>query len=419
MSIPLAPETIKRVTLKNGIIVLVYENRASPAVVLRGHVRAGSMFDPKDKPGVAIFTADMLDRGTTTRSFQDIAAQTERVGAAVGFGAGVHLVGFNAKGLSEDLPLLLDIVSDCLQQPTFPSAEVEKVRGELLTSIREREDSTSAMAGLAFRKLAYPNHPYGRDGLGTLETMKRIARADLKQFYTRTYQPTGVVIAIVGDVRAAEAIAHVEKFFGRWQVKNDALTWTVPPVKPLTKFQRKRITMKNKVQADLVLGAPALPRTHPDYLAAEMADVILGEFGLMGRLGDKVRDQLGLAYYARSSLESAPQAGAWTAYAGVNPHNVDKTVEAILFELNRLKQEPVSETELDDAKAYVTGTLPLRLESNDGIAHSLLDMEFYQLGLDYLQRWPDMVRALTPAQLQAAAQKYLNTKHYALVVAGP
>jgi zinc protease len=419
MPIPLGPETIKRVILKNGIVVLVYENRASPAVVLRGHLRAGSMFDPKDKPGVAIFTADMLDRGTTTRSFQDIAAQTESVGASVGFGAGVHLVGFSAKGLSEDLSLLLDIVSDCLQQPTFSSAEVEKVRGELLTSIREREDSTGAMAGLAFRKLAYPNHPYGRDALGTLETMKRITRADLKKFYAQTYRPTGMVMAIVGDVRATQAIALVEKFFGRWLTKGEAPAFAIPPVKLLAKLQQKRIKMKNKVQADLILGAPALPRTHPDYLAAEMADVILGEFGMMGRLGDNVRDRLGLAYYARSSLESAPQAGAWTAYAGVNPQNVDKVVEAMLFEMNRLKSEPVSATELDDAKAYVTGTLPLRLESNDGIANTMLDMEFYQLGLDYLQRWPDLVRALTPAQVQAAAQKYLNTEHYALVVAGP
>ena len=183
--------------------------------------------------------------------------------------------------------------------------------------------------------------------------------------------------------------------------------------------QRRHIRMKTKIQSDLVLGAPALPRTHPDFLAAAMADVILGEFGLMGRLGDNVRDRLGLAYYSRSQLEAAPGPGAWSAYAGVAPGNVEQAIEAILFEMKRLKSERVDAAELDDIKSFMTGIQPLRLESNDGIAAALLDMEFYGLGLDYLLRLPDRIRAVTAAEVQAAAQKYLPTERYALVVAGP
>ncbi len=417
------PENIKRVELKNGITVLVYENPASPAVVVRGHLRAGSLFDPADKPGLAVLTAEMLEQGTESRSFQDIASETEDVGASVGFGAGVHLVGFNAKGLGEDLKLLLDILSDILQHPTFPKNEMEKVRGEILTTLREREDSTQAMASLAFRRLAYPNHPYGRDSMGTIESVSTIKRKDLKKFYAEFYRPEGMQLAIVGDVSAVGgvdgAIALVNKFFGRWKVMGMPPPFVIPSVKPLKKAQRKQVKMKAKVQSDLVMGAPALPRTHPDFLAADMADVILGEFGLMGRLGDNVRDRLGLAYYSRSNLESAPGPGAWIVYAGVNPQNVEQAIEAVLFEMKRLKTEPVPTGELDDAKDYLTGIQPLRLESNDGIAGALLDIEFYQLGLDYLQRLPTLVRALTPEQVQAAAQKYLNTERYALVVAGP
>jgi zinc protease len=419
MTVNIGPETVARVQLKNGITVLVYENHASPAVIVRGHLRAGALFDPVDKPGLAVFTADMLEEGTQNRTSQQIAEQTESVGASVGFGAGMHLVGFSAKGLSEDLPLLLDILGDILLHPSFPPDKIDQVRGELLTALHEREDSTQAMAGLAWRKLAYPTHPYGRDSLGSAATINAIRRKDLLAFYAQAYRPEGMEFAIVGDIQAKKAVELVEKHFGHWRVKGEPLAFEIPAAKPLKKVQHKHIKMKTKIQSDVVLGAPALARTHPDFLEAEMADVILGEFGMMGRLGDNVRDRLGLAYYARSQLEAAPGPGAWMAYAGVGPQSVDKAVEAMLFEMNRIKSEPVSNAELDDAKDYVTGSQPLRLETNDGIAAALLDMQFYGLGLDHLQKLPGRIRAITPAQVQAAAQKYLNTETYALVVAGP
>jgi zinc protease len=420
----IGPHNITRAVLKNGIVVLVYENPASPSVVVRGHLRAGSLFDPPEMPGLAAFTADMLEEGTRKRSSQQIADETESLGAAVGFGAGVHLVGFSGKALAEDLRLLLDMLSDIVQHATFPADKIEQVRGEILTSLREREDSTAAMAGLTFRKLAYPNHPYGRDSLGSVESVSAIRRKDLKRFYEETYRPEGMEFAIVGDVRvlggATKTVALVEKYFGAWQGAGGASPpFVIPPAKPLAKPQRQHIRMKTKIQSDLVLGAPALARTHPDFLAAEMADVILGEFGLMGRLGDNVRDRLGLAYYSRSQLEAAPGPGAWSAYAGVAPGNVEQAVEAILFEMKRLKTERVDEAELDDIKSFMTGIQPLRLESNDGIAAALLDMEFYGLGLDYVLRLPERIRAVSAEEVQAAAQKYLPTDRYALVVAGP
>ena len=417
-SIP-GPENITRVELPNGIVLLVYENHASPAAVVRGHLRAGSLFDSDELPGVAAFTAEVVERGTDSRSFQAIAEETESVGAAIDFGAGVHLVGFSAKGLSEDLALLLDILSDILQQPTFPKDEIERVRGEVLTGLREREESTQAMATLAFRALAYKDHPYGRDTLGTLASVEAIRRKQLKQFYRRYYRPEGMQLAVVGDVSARDVVALVQRVLGDWQVNGTPPSFAIPPLKPLNKAKRKHIKMKNKIQSDVVLGAPALPRTHPDFLAAELADVILGEFGLMGRLGDNVRDRLGLAYYARTQLESAPGPGAWSAYAGVSPQNVEAATGAMLGEMRRIQVEEVSAEELADVKDYVTGIQPLRLESNDGIASALLDMEFYNLGLDYLQRLPALVRAVSADQVRSAAQKYLHTDAYALVVAGP
>jgi zinc protease len=177
--------------------------------------------------------------------------------------------------------------------------------------------------------------------------------------------------------------------------------------------------MTNKTQADIVLGTVGPARAADGYYAARLGDVILGHLGLMGRLGETVRDQQGLAYYAYSGLEAGLGRGPWSVRAGVNPANVDQAIESILAEIARLQDEPVTDEELEDGQDFLTGSLPLRLETNEGIAGTLLDMELYQLGDDYIIRFPDLMRAVTKEQIQAVAQRYLDPEHYALAIAGP
>jgi zinc protease len=178
-------------------------------------------------------------------------------------------------------------------------------------------------------------------------------------------------------------------------------------------------TMTNKTQADIALGTVGPARTAEEYYAARVGDLILGHLGLMGRLGEKVRDQQGLAYYAYSGLEAGLGRGPWSVRAGVNPTNVDRAIESILAEIVRLQHEPVTDQELEDGQDYLTGSLPLRLETNEGIAGMLLDMDLYQLGDDYIMRYPDLVRAVTKEHIQAAALKYLDPEHYAIAIVGP
>jgi zinc protease len=177
--------------------------------------------------------------------------------------------------------------------------------------------------------------------------------------------------------------------------------------------------MPGKFQADLVMGHPSIPRQHPDWMAASMANAVLGVFGMMGRLGENVRDRRGLAYYAYSRLVGGLGPGPWYAAAGVNPAGVDEAIDAMIEEIHRLRDHAVPAAELDDVKAYLTGSLPLQLETNEGIAQALGDMVLYDLGLDYLHRYAGLVSAVTPEAVQAAARAHVHPDRLAIVVAGP
>jgi zinc protease len=417
-SIP-GPHNIVRKQYPNGMTVLVKENFSSPSVVIDGLLRAGSVADPAGQEGLGNFTADMLMRGTQQRSFAQIYETIESVGASVDVNAGTNLSYFGTKSLAEDLGLVVDVLADVLRRPTFPETEIAKVRGEILTSLAERASDTRRMASLSFRETLYPaGHPYARSTEGYLETINAIARDDIVNFYQTQYGAQGLIVAIVGAVKAEEAFQIWESAFGDW-VGATIDRGPVPSAPRLTERREKQVDIPGKSQSDLVLGFVGPRRAEPNYLDARLANSILGLFGLYGRLGEKVREKGGLAYYSYSQLEGGLGPGAWRVIAGVDPSNVAKTVKLIQGEIKRFVQTKVTTKELSDNKSFAIGSMPLGLETNDGVAGVILDMELYNLGLDYLIRYPDLINSITRARIQAAAQQYLDPEHFALAVAGP
>jgi zinc protease len=418
MSIP-GPNDITRHELPNGIVVLVRKNQASPSVVVSGHLTVGAYDETETKAGLAGFTASMLTRGTARRTFDQLYEEVESVGASVGVSAGVHHTGFGGKSLAEDLPLLLDVLADALRNPTFPAEEVDKLRGEIITDLEEMAHDTARMAALTFHELAYPKgHPYGRDLDGNIETVSGISRDDLLAFYRGGYGPRGMVVAIVGGTETAQAIAQVEAAFGDW---NGPVYPRVPlpPVERPTTVWKKFVSIPGKTQSDIVLGGPGPARTEPAFLDAVLCNTILGVFGMMGRLGEAVREKQGLAYYSYSRVSGGHAPGPWTVIAGVNPANVERALDSIRAEIRRIREEPVTLEELADSRAFLTGSLPLRIETNEGVARAILDMEQYGLGLDYLQRYSDLMGEITQERVQAAAQRWLDADAYVQAVAGP
>lgn len=418
MSIP-GPQDIVRRELDNGIVVLVRENHSSPSVVVSGYLPVGAYDERPEQAGQAAFTAGALMRGSAKRTFEQIYEELESVAASAGVSGGTHTTGFGTKSLVEDLPLVLDILADVLRHPTFPRDEVEKLRGETLTDLEERAHDTRRMASLTFHELAYPpEHPYARSPSGYTETVSRLSRDDIAEFYAGGYGPQGMVIVVVGAVETADALVQIENTFGDWEGHTYERT-PLPEVPRITAVRQRVVSIPGKTQSDLVLGYPGPPRTAPDFLDAAVCNTILGIFGLMGRLGEKVRDEQGLAYYSFSRVEGGPGPGPWCVIAGVNPANVEKALASIRAEMRRICEEPVDEEELADNKAFLTGSLPLRLETNEGVARAILDMEHYGLGLDYLQRYAGLIGEITAERVQAVAQRWLDPDAYALAIAGP
>jgi zinc protease len=414
-----SPETVSRVELPNGVAVLVYEDQSNPSVVLAGYLWAGALSEPPERAGLASLTAGMLMRGTEGRTFGEINEALESVGAQLGFHSGVHNVGFGGKALAEDLDLLLDMLADCLQHPVFPPDQVQTLQGQILTDLQRRRQDTRRMAHLTFDALLYPDHPYGRSVQGYEETVSALGREDLVRYYRDHYSPAGMVITVVGAVSAATLADKVQAVLGGWSTPGATPNRQIPPPVSLSSPRQQFVPVEGKTQSDIVLGWPGLARSDTDFMQANLTNTVLGVFGMMGRLGDNVRDEQGLAYYVYSHLSAGLGAGAWSASAGVNPANVERAIEGILLEVRRLRDEPVPASELADSQSCLTGSMPLRLETSEGVVQTLLDIERYGLGYDYLLRYADLVNAVTVRDLQEMAQKYLDPDVYALVVAGP
>jgi len=419
ISLP-GPHNITRVELENGIVVLVYENDAAQSVVIGGSLAAGSLYETPAQSGLAALTASALMRGTHSRDFNAIHTALEDIGADLDVGAGVHQTSFSGKALAEDLPTLIELLADVLRHPAFPQAPVERLRGEILTGLQYRQQDTRYRANRAFQEALYPDsHPYHYSSRGTLDTLPLLTTADLAQFHTRHYGPRGMVITIVGAVQAADAVSIVRQHLSDWRNPDQPPVPALPALRPPQETRRVSVPIPGKTQSDIVMGTIGPARKAEDYRAAALVNSVLGQFGMMGRIGDEVREKQGLAYYAYSGIEGGHGPGPWSVNAGVNPANVDKAVNSILHEIERIITEPVSAEDLSDNQSYFTGHLPLQLESNEGLAASIMHMETYQLGLDNLLLFRNRIMALTQEDLLAAARNYLNPQALIIAVAGP
>jgi len=359
------PNDIYREVLPNGITVLTRSNFNSPSVVISGYFNAGAILDTDEKLGLADFVTSALMRGTQKRTFDKIYNELEAVGASLGFSSGVHRSGFNGRSLSEDLPLLLRLLSESLTQPSFPKVEVEKLRSQILTGLAIRAQDTGDMASMLFDEILFKDHP-----------------------------------------------------LGGWQVKGQKEAPELPEVKLLKKTVSKSHKIAGKSQSDLVIGTNGPRRKDPEFMSALIGNSILGQFGMMGRIGDVVREKSGLAYYAGSSLNAGIGPGSWEVSAGVNPQNVKKASELIVSELRRFVDEGVMADELADVQANFIGRLPLSLESNGGVANALLNIERHDLGLDYYHRYEGLVGKVTRDNVLSTARKFIDPDKLAIAEAG-
>ncbi|MHB9132145.1 MAG: M16 family metallopeptidase [Armatimonadota bacterium] len=417
---PKAAVKRERFELPNGVVLIVQENHANATVSVRSSLKAGKAYDPAGKAGVADMVANLLDRGTTTRSSSDIAREMEGAAAEISSGTGWETVGVNGRALSGDVELLIRNMADLVRNANFPPDEIEKMREQMQTDLAMERDQPSANARRAFYRAALPEgNPYRLTSFDEDEAgLKAITRDDLLAFHRARYTPRTLMMAVVGDVKVDDVRKLVEKYFGDWQGDTPAL---IPSTRAEAgKAERIVTNIPDKSEVSIYAGyAGGLRRTDPDYYAAQVMNRILGGGGaLQSRLGDVIRDKNGLAYSVYSTFHASTGAGPWFAMLGVNPANTDKAVSLLQAEIVRMRDQGVSAQEVKDATAFITGSYAIALETNAAMAAELMDAEYFHLGLDYPERAAALYGAVTRDQVNAAAKKFMHPDQLVISIAG-
>jgi zinc protease len=410
----------ERLPFDNGLVLLHNRAAANPSVVVRALVRAGASRETSAEHGIASLTGRMLRQGTRNIVKSALAEELDGMGAGLSVDVGYAMAAVSIKCLSGDFPRAMQILGELLRQPTLPADELERLRGQVLTNLKEMDDNTRVVAERSWRELGYPpTHPYHRLTVGTAESVGAATRDALSAFHTAWYGPNQTTLMVVGDVALDDAVAATEANLGDWPTVRTETLRSALPESDLPSKQLREVALVGKSQADVVLGLPTLERTSPDYYALSFANHILGRMYFMGRFGEKVRDEQGLAYYASSELQGSIGRGAWLLRAGVNPRNLDKALNSIDVELERFRADGPTPTEQEDGVSSLLGGLPRQLETNEGAAAVMSEIELYDLGLDYLERFPDIVRSLTREQVTEAARRWIDPDHIVTAIAGP
>jgi zinc protease len=408
-----------RTVLDNGAVVIAQETSMAPAVTINAAFHAGSLYEPESLTGLAHLTGRVIDRGTRDRSAETIAEQLDERGVGLRVAVSRHTLSISCTCLAEDFEEVLSIVADVARHPVFPEEEIEKRRHETITAIRQDEDNPAVRATETMFDLLYgASHPYARRAKGTLDSLERIDRRSIAAFHAAHVVPSALSVVIVGDIAAAKAVDAAASRIGDWVAAARVIA-EVPDPPSRRERTESIVTIPGKSQSDIAYGFTTIRRRDPRYHAYWMMNNILGQFGLGGRLADNIRERQGMAYYAYSAFDPSIGVGPLIVRAGVDPKNVERAVAAIDTEVRILGTAGPTADEVDETRASLVGSIPRMLETNPAIATFLQTVEQFELGLDYDQRLPGLLRAVTFDEIAAAAREVLHPDRASIGIAGP
>jgi zinc protease len=404
-----------REVLPNGIVLLVAERPAIPIVAVRVFHRAGAVFDPSDRPGLANLTGSLLTRGAGSRSAQEIDAAIEFVGGRLEAGGGRDGLTASLAVLARDLKLGLDLLADVVRRPAFPEAELKRKIAEIQAAIQRSEESPEVVASRALARLVFPDHPYGRPVEGTRESVGRLTREDVVGFWREHVRPDATVIGVVGAVTRDQVRQEILARFGDWPRPSGPAPTT--PGRASEAAPRSETITRELTQATIMLGRQAVNQTDADYYPLSVASYILGG-GSASRLYSRVREEGGLAYSVFSYLTPGRYGGALTMSAQTRTAEVGRVIRIFREEQVRLGQGLPSERELGLAKSYLVGSFPLRLDTSAKVADFIVAVEEMGLGLDYADRYRERIGRVTGADVQRVAARYFAPDSFNRVVVG-
>jgi zinc protease len=410
----LALAAVQRDSLPNGLVVLTYETARLPMVDLALVCRSGSEFDPEDKAGLANLTASMLVNGSRAMSPDSVEAITQAMGTQFSGSADFDQSELSLRVLTEDMEQGLSLLADAGRYPRFDSARFEMTRDEVRSGASQSLDMATVRVDCEFRRILFPHHPYGQPTDGDVVSLAGLRREDLIRFHTAHYVPNNCFLVAVGDLRREDFLNRVRALFGDWQ-SGPVPTLTITDPEFPSRMKVKLITRPDLDQTTIQLGHPGIARSNPDWLATDIGTYILGG-GASSRLAERVREKAGLAYWVQASFDGCKYPGAFQAWLQTSR---PKEAIALLTEVIRATRDSgVTQAELASTQNFITGNFPISLASNQGRLDRVIEIENYRLGLDWIDRYPALVRELPLREVNRSLRAHLNPGHYVLVVMG-
>ena len=412
-----APE-VHREVLDNGLVLQVVSRPALPILSMELGLRAGARNDPAARPGLANLVGTLLTYGTETRSATEISEQIEFVGGSIAAGVERDFATVTVSVLSRDAKLGMELLSDVVRRPAFADEEVARVRDEVVGVIAAEEDNLGRVAGKAFDRALFGDHPYARPVEGDADSVPAIGADQIRAFHQRYYRADNAVLSFVGDITPRQARKLTRKAFGDWAAGSGAAPETPPASAP--KGTRIHRIDRAAAQANVVMGHLGIRRANPDFYPVVVMNYILGGGGFTSRLVDSVRDRQGLAYSIYSGFSPKTDPGEFSIRFQTRNATAQQAIDSALAEVRRIRTEPVTETELAEAKSYLTGSFPLRLDTNRKTARLLTFIHMYGLGESYFSDYLERVAQVTVADVLRVARRYLHPEDMVwVVVANP
>jgi zinc protease len=405
---------VERVVSPGGIEAYLINEPSIPFLSLALHFKGGAVLDPAGKEGLAYMVSGLLDEGAGDLDSQAFRTELEDRAIRLSFDAGRDSFTGQLKTLTEQREHAFELLRLALVEPRFDPEPVERIRNQVQAELRRRSEEPDYVASLTWFDAALSGHPYGRPVRGTVGSVATITADDLRQFARERLAKDNLIIGVAGDVTAEELGPLLDLAFG--DLPDVSAPVEVPEAEPA---QGSTVIVRKDVpQSQVMFGQKGLPRDDPDFYAAYVANHLLGGGGFASRLTEEVREKRGLAYSVYSYLYPMDHAPLWVGAVGTANAAVDESIRLVRHEVARMAAGDVQADELADAKTYLTGSFPLRLTSNDQIAHMLVSMQVDDLGIDYLERRNDYIEAVTLDDVRRVAARLYHPEDLLVVVVG-
>ncbi|MCB0363863.1 MAG: insulinase family protein [Bdellovibrionaceae bacterium] len=406
----------KEATLKNGMKVLMVEDKSLPYFSLAMLVRAGSSEDPQAASGTASMVGELLDKGTAKRKALELADAMGQIGSELSVSVGQDYTLISASTLAQHQGELLKNFSEMVTEPSFSGSEVNRVKKQVLSQLQRTVDDPGHFAGLMFDSYLYGSHPYARRVLGRKRDVTKLRKKDIIKYYLKHYRPNNAQLAVVGHFNPT-IVEDLEKAFAEWSSRKQT-DFTYPEVPAITGLQIQIIDKTDLKQSEIRLGHPGIKRTNPDFLKLRVANTILGG-AFHSRLVDEIRDRRGLTYSIRSEFDARKDTGPFTVATFTRHEKVGETVSETLKVIQDFQNKGVTDKEVADAKALLLGVFPRALETAERLAETMLVLRFYQVPDTYLTNYLRDISKIKTSEVNDVIKKYLQPDNMKVLVFSP